>query len=302
MSSQRILVMGDNHGNTQSLERVIADTQGERFDYIIHVGDFTNAHNDGKEAGVKRLRAVEPRLETLADRADNGFLYVYGNRDYYGDLDYELDVGTYIPKDDVVTVAGQRFTQGVEAVEADDILVTHGEEIGMIDHFQGRAYFCGHTHTGRYKDRMLNSAFLYRDDSKADTAIYGGYFVVEMTDDPPFDVDLRNLGRLDTTVCEAHQDRGVLIGPDYHSCMYCWQPNLLMREMARAAFYGVTHDTDREYATDDEVVEYAVDLRDSPSDEFREQFRDYISHAEGDPLGPLVHDDEGRLVDAYADL
>lgn len=302
MSMQRILVMGDNHGNTQSLERVIADTEGEQFDYIIHVGDFTNAHNDGEEAGVEQLRAVEPLLETLTERADNGLLYVYGNRDYYGDLDYELDVGTYIPKDDVVTVGGQRFTQDVESVEADDILVTHGEEIGMIDHFQGRAYFCGHTHTGRYKDRMLNSAFLYRDDSKADTAIYGGYFVVEVADDPPFDVDLRNLGRLDTTVCEKHQDRGVLIGPDYHSCMYCWRPNLLMQEMARAAFYGVTHDTDREYATDDEIVEYAVKLRDAPSDDFQGHFQDYISQAERDPLGPLVHDDDGRLVDAYADL
>jgi hypothetical protein len=75
-----------------------------------------------------------------------------------------------------------------------------------------------------------------------------------------------------------------------------------MREMARAAFYGIVYETDREYATDDEIVEYAVNLRDVPSDEFREQFRDYISQAEGDPLGPLVHDDEGRLVDANADL
>lgn len=49
---QDILVMGDNHGDVESLEQVIADTQGEQFDFIIHVGDLTNAWFDGIETGV----------------------------------------------------------------------------------------------------------------------------------------------------------------------------------------------------------------------------------------------------------
>ena len=110
MASQRILVMGDNHGNTESLERVVADTEGERFDFVVHVGDFTNAHNEDKATGGEQLRAVEPYLETLADRADKGLVYVYGNRDYYGDLDHTLDVGTYVPQEGSVTVGDQRFT------------------------------------------------------------------------------------------------------------------------------------------------------------------------------------------------
>jgi len=112
MASQRILVMGDNHGNTESLERVVADTEGERFDFVVHVGDFTNAHNEDKATGEEQLRAVEPYLETLADRADNGLVYVYGNRDYYGDLDHTLDVGAYVPQEGSVTVGDQRFYPG----------------------------------------------------------------------------------------------------------------------------------------------------------------------------------------------
>jgi len=171
----------------------------------------------------------------------------------------------------------------------------------MIDHFEGRAYFCGHTHTGRYKDRMLNSAFLYRDDSRADTALYGGYFVVEVSNEPPFDVDLREFGRIDTRICQQHQERGVLIGPDYHNCMYCWQPIQLMRELARSAFYGVTNDVDHSYASEDELVEYAVKLWDSPPAGFEQDFQEYLSPDTVDPLGPLTCDDCGRLVDASED-
>lgn len=69
---QDILVMGDNHGDVESLDRVIADTKGEQFDFIIHVGDLTNAWFDGIETGVEQLRAVESRLEDLVDQADEG--------------------------------------------------------------------------------------------------------------------------------------------------------------------------------------------------------------------------------------
>ena len=294
MSPQRFLVMGDNHGNSESLERVVADTEGETFDFVIHVGDFTNAHNVGRDEGTEQLQAIEPYLEILADRSENGFLYVYGNRDYYGDLDDSLDVGFHIPEDDFVTVGGQRFTQTPELIEEDDILVTHGEIAAMLDHFEGRAYFCGHTHTGRYKDRTFNSAFLYRDDSKADTAIYGGYFIVEVSDESSFNIDLRNIGRLDTTVCQTHQDRGVLIGPDYHDCMYCWRPVELYRELASSAHYGLTDGDDQEGVTDEQLTKYATDLFESPPVDFEENFSQYLSSV--DPLGPLERDDEGLLL------
>jgi predicted phosphodiesterase len=286
--------MGDNHGNTESLERVVADTEAETFDFVIHVGDFTNGHNVGRSEGTDQLRAVEPYLKKLAERATHGFLYVYGNRDYYGDLGYSLDVGTHIPEDEFVTVGRQRFTQTAELVEENDILVTHGEIAAMLDHFEGRAYFCGHTHTGRYKDRTLNSAFLYRDDSKADTAIYGGYFVVEVRDEPPFDIDLRNFGRLNTTVCQTHQDRGVLIGPDYHECMYCWRPVELYREIASSAYYGLTNDGDQIGVTDEQLVGYALDLFESPPTDFKSQFSQYLRGV--DPLGPLERNEDGLLV------
>ncbi|WP_375142039.1 metallophosphoesterase family protein [Natronoarchaeum rubrum] len=288
--------MGDNHGNTESLERVVSGTEGEEFDFVVHVGDFSNAHNEGRDVGVEQLQAVEPYLEKLAGRAKHGLLYVYGNRDYYGDLDYEFNIGIHIPTEGHITVDGQRFTQDPGVVSDDDILVTHVEKKQMIDHFCGRTYFCGHTHTGRYKERMLNSAFLYRDDSKADTAIYGGYFVVDLKDEPPFDIDLRNIGSLDTTVCPQHSDRGILIGPDYHDCMFCWRPVLLLREMASTAFYGVTSGLDREYAIVEELVDYAVDLWDSPPQDFQKEFTEYLSSEQPDPLGPLVRDDDGRLV------
>jgi predicted phosphodiesterase len=300
MASQRILVMGDNHGNTESLERVVADTEGERFDFVVHVGDFTNAHNEDKATGGEQLRAVEPYLETLADRADKGLVYVYGNRDYYGDLDHTLDVGTYVPQEGSVTVGDQRFTQDPDAVAPDDILITHTEKKAMIDHFPGRAYFCGHTHTGRYKDRMLNSAFLYRDDSKAATTLYGGYFVIGVGDEPPFDVDFRNIGSLDTTVCQRHLERGVLIGPEYHNCMFCWKPVKLLREMSKTAFYGVTHGLDRDHASEDEIVECAVELWESPPTGFADEFSEYISQVERDPKGSLVYNDDGHLIDFYA--
>lgn len=43
MTRQRILACGDNHGDTESLEKLIDETRGEGFDFIIHTGDITNA-------------------------------------------------------------------------------------------------------------------------------------------------------------------------------------------------------------------------------------------------------------------
>lgn len=68
-----------------------------------------------------------------------------------------------------------------------------------------------------------------------------------------------------------------------------------MREMANAAFYGVTMDTDRDYATEDELIEYAIRLWESPPRGFQEEFAEYLSSNRPDPLGPLIRDDDRQL-------
>jgi len=74
----RLLCMGDNHGDVDSLERVVDGTEGEEFDFVIHVGDITNAWFDGVDEGREQLDAVTPYFETLHERGE--FLHL-GNRD-----------------------------------------------------------------------------------------------------------------------------------------------------------------------------------------------------------------------------
>lgn len=54
MSRQRILALGDNHGDTESLEKVVEQTRGEDFDFIIHTGDITNALKSDLTTSVER--------------------------------------------------------------------------------------------------------------------------------------------------------------------------------------------------------------------------------------------------------
>ncbi|MBX0303719.1 metallophosphoesterase [Haloarcula salinisoli] len=301
---QDILVMGDNHGDVDSLDQVIADTQGEQFDFIIHVGDLTNTWFDGIETGVEQLQSVESRLVDLAERANEDLLYIYGNRDHtrgpeseYVYERYELDVGTHIPIDGGITISGQRFTQDPELVSEDDILVTHGECVPMLDHFDGRAYFSGHEHTGRYKGPCLNSAFLYRTDDHGGEPLIGGYFVVTVDDEPPFEVDFRNLARLQKIMCPKHYGRGVLFAPDFHDCQFCYDGELqLMKEMAQSAFYGITHQNEQDAVSEDTLIEYAVGLYENSPSGFEDKFTQYVNELGQHPLDPLRRDDEDRLV------
>jgi predicted phosphodiesterase len=301
--SQDILVMGDNHGNVESLDQVVADTEGECFDFVIHVGDLTNAYFDGLDNGVEQLKSVESRLEDLADRTKEDLLYIYGNRDHTRGPDYEyvyeqyeLDVGTRIPSAGTITTGGQTFTQDPEKVDGDEILVTHGEYAHLLDHFDGRAYFSGHVHTGRYKGRCLNSAFLYRTGERSEP-LTGGYFVVTVDEEPPFEIDFRNLGRLKKIICHKHHERGVLFGPDFHDCQFCYDNQLqLMQEMAKSSFYGLTHQNEREAVSEKELVEYAVSLFNNPPDDFERIFTNYIDRVGRSPLDPLQRDESGKLV------
>jgi hypothetical protein len=70
--------------------------------------------------------------------------------------------------------------------------------------------------------------------------------------------------------------------------------------MSKTAFYGVTHGLDRNHASEDEIVEYAVGLWDSSPTGFADEFSEYISQVERDPKGSLVFNDDGNLTDFYA--
>ena len=72
----RLLCMRDNHGDVDSLERVVDETEGEEFDFVIHVGDITNAWFDSVDEGRERLDAVTPYFETLRERGE--LLYIWG--------------------------------------------------------------------------------------------------------------------------------------------------------------------------------------------------------------------------------
>jgi predicted phosphodiesterase len=302
--TDRLLVMGDNHGDTESLRRVLDDVEDETFDFAVHVGDFTRAwrqsrefddEQTGKERGVEQLRAVEPILAEIEPRTRHGLLWVYGNQDYFGDLGYDLDVGTEIPDDDCLTVGGQRFTNSPARVESDVVLVTHVEKWSLLDHFDGKAHLCGNTHRGRYRGRRLNSAFLQVRNPETGAKTFGGYFVVELGDDT-FDVEMRSIGSLERRECDRHRERGVQFQPASRDCMYCRDQRNLMREMCASAFFGLTSDSTRDSVTEGELVEYAAGLWNDPPSGFRTDFGGYLADVDADRYAPLTRTDEGRLT------
>lgn len=293
--AQRFLVMGDNHGDTESLRRVIADIGNETFDYAVHVGDLTNAVRADREVAAEQLREIEPLLEEIAARTRHDLLWVYGNRDYFGDIPYDLDVGTRIPNDGCVTVGGQRFTGSPAAVRSDVVLVTHMENWSLLDHFGGRAHFCGNTHLGRYKDRRLNSAFLQYTRPETGEQTYGGWFSVEVTETLPFEIEVRPIGSLERKRCDVHRERGVQFHPESRSCMYCRNDRILMREMAATSFYGLTSDSNRESVSVDELVEHATELWEKAPNDFPNDFRAYLEEVSTDPYAPLTEADSDRL-------
>jgi len=292
--SERWLVMGDHHGDAEALERVLDDTAGETFDYAVHVGDFTRAMRHDETLGVEQLRETEPLLRSIDDRADHGLLWVWGDQDYYGDLDYDLDVGTEIPDDDCVTVGGRRFTNSLAHVDPDTVLVTHDEHWRLADHFDGHAHVCGNTHFGRRFGRRLNAAFLQETDPETGEQHYGGYFVVTF-DGADFDVEVRALGDLERTVCERHRERGVQFLPSDWDCMYAWDDRVLLRELAASAFYGVTDRGERDAADPEALVEYAVGLWDDPPAGFREDLGAYLDSLGEDRYAPLAGREDGRV-------
>lgn len=319
----RLLVMGDNHGNVETLAQVADETAGETFDYIIHVGDLTNANwqrdDPAEEVAIEQVEAIRPALSTLADRGE--LVYIWGNRDGYGDPMPEdgLGIGTLIEQGESRTVDGQRFTTDPEAVDGETILLTHGERDWAIDHFSGLAYFCGHTHAGRFIDRMLNAAFLYRDGTHGAEPLQGGYFIVEIGEDRTFDVEFRNLGGLAKVVCADHIERGIRFLPHYHDCHYCYDEGDLEQELLNSAFYALAEldagdevtatpkggivqtrtaedGSERTAIHETALVEYACGLWDSPPTGFRESFTEYLGSLDRIPLAPYRRDGDGYVI------
>jgi predicted phosphodiesterase len=301
----RVLVMGDNHGDTESLRRVLDDIDGEGVDVAVHVGDFTRAWREsrqrddeqkGKQIGAEQLREVEPVLADIDAQTRHGLVWVYGNQDYFGDLGYDLSVGTEVPEDGTVTAGGLRFTNSPDDVESDVILVTHMETWSLVDHFDGKAHFCGNTHRGRHKGRRLNASFLKLQDPETGTKQFGGYFLVEFDGPDTMDVEMRPIGDLERQECDRHRERGVQFQPPSRPCMFCEDHRVLMREMSASAYYGLTADAERDTVTRTELVDYAVGLWDDPPGGLRSEFATYLDAVDEDRYAPLTGTDDGLLT------
>lgn len=302
--THRFLVMGDNHGDVESLRRVLDDVGDETFDYVVHVGDFTKAwrmarqNNDGqagKERGSEELRAVELVLEEFDTLAEHGLVWVYGNQDYFGDLSRDLSVGTEVPDDDVVTIGDLQFTNSPDNVKSDTVLVTHMEYWRLADHFDGLAHFCGNSHRGRHKGRRLNSAYLQFRDPHTERKRFGGYFISEVSVSNGLSVEMRSIGELTRINCERHYERGVQFQPEARGCIFCNEEKTLWREMCASGYYALTHDSNRETVTDEELIANAKDLWKEPPEEFSEEFESYLANVEEDRYAPLTRTDDESL-------
>jgi predicted phosphodiesterase len=285
MPQLRLLCFGDNHGDVESLNQVATETEGETFDYIVHVGDITNACIDGMSEGAEQLQEVKSVLEDFADRSE--LLYVWGNRDYrtgtkpLGDrIDKYADIssmpGTHIPQQGSVTVDGQRFCQDPASVTDDAILVTHYYDSRLLEHFSGKAYFSGHTHTGRFKENVLNTAFLYRGDEHGGKPLQGGYFTVELSDST-LEVTMHSLGGLQRGVCQSHHALGTQYVPGNwrNPCQFCYDQDQFYQEILYNAEAEIRQ-SGRD-VTEASLIETALDLyRDTtaPAD-FSEQLPEH---------------------------
>ena len=111
----------------------------------------------------------------------------------------------------------------------------------LLEHVAGEAYFSGHTHTGRYKNKALNTAFLYRAVDHGADALLDAYFLVEIASDGTWKVDFRNIGQVRKGICPKHQALGVQFVPDYwrQDCQFCYDEDEFYSEVIRTALYGL---------------------------------------------------------------
>ena len=279
MSRQRILAFGDNHGDTESLEKLVGQTRGEEFDFIIHTGDITNAWKTDLATGVKQLRAVEPYFEELAERGT--LVYIYGNRDkeraFGGEAQhvtekYELDVGHRLPAGGSITVDGQRFTAVPDDADPETILLTHWLSQHEFYQSPSRAYFSGDTHRARHWGTALNTGYLHNDKG-----FNGAYFISELTADE-MDATVHGIDQpWKGFVCPDHEWYGRQFTPERFGCGLCkFGTSRQFIPMAVSVFEAIaTGDGENPTASIDELVtaarEHIVD-----DEGFADQFREYL--------------------------
>lgn len=79
--TDRFLVVGDDHGDAESLRRALVSVEDDLIGVAIHVGGFTKARRTsrrrdderlGTDRGVRELREVEPVLEEIDAHARHG--------------------------------------------------------------------------------------------------------------------------------------------------------------------------------------------------------------------------------------
>jgi predicted phosphodiesterase len=289
MGSTRLLVLGDNHGDTTSLEKVVGEVKGEELDYVIHVGDMTSK---GEE---EEFQKINPYFDELASFAP--LMYTWGNREGYDREDNPIDSGTLIRKDEPAVVDGQKFTCEPAEVGTADILVTHGLSRQLLENFDGLAYFSGHEHVGRVRDNILNSGFLYRERR----SLLGGYFIVEISEGGDFQVEFRNLDRLKKILCPEHSRRGVLFQPDFHTCMFCEYPEKLPEELVLNAWYRLAdqRQEERTVVEQDELMSFCKEMYEDAPRSYIESIQEYVDKQVFHPTDVLTRLDNGKLVQEY---
>jgi hypothetical protein len=166
--------------------------------------------------------------------------------------------GTRIPTAGTVEIDGQDFAQDPDEADEDTILITHYFLPELLDDFAGRAYISGHVHTGRFKNNVLNTAFLYRGGEHGAKPTEGGYFIVEI-DDGVMDVTLRSLGGLTRGTCAKHIARGVQFTPNnwQTACTFCYEEDEFYEEIIESTQHALGK-TDAEISSA-EVTEVAID-------------------------------------------
>ena len=303
MTRQRILACGDNHGDTESLEKVVEQTRGEEFDFVLHTGDVTNAWKTNLQTGIDQLRAVEPYFEELADRGT--LVYIYGNRDEeraFGDDsqhvsdEHELDVGHRLHAGDSITVDGQRFTANPQEADSETILLTHGLSQHAFYQSPARAYFSGDTHRARHWGTALNTGYLHNDKG-----YNGAYFTIDLSDDG-MDVSGHGLNESwKSFVCPDHEWYGRQFTPAKFGCGLCrFGTARQVIPIAAQVFDEVaTEDGETRTATIDELV-VAARKYITGHDQFADQFRAYLdalANVDGPkPMDPLHPTDEPNTL------
>jgi len=304
MQSLRILAFGDNHGNTESLSRIVEETTDEEFDYIIHTGDITNTYKTDFQTGVEQLKSVEPYFETLSQRGE--LVYIYGNRDServpggnrrHVTEEYELTPGHRLRREETIEVTGQRFTSNPKSAEQGDILLTHGIVPQQFYRPEAKAYFCGDTHRAVQQDHALNTGYLYNDKG-----YFGAYFIAEL-DESGITTQVLGLDeRWKPVVCPDHEWYGRQFHPEKFGCRICkFGPQQQFAPMVHFAFNAATDGVGNgKTAKLEEIITSARGLF-VDTEEYAQQIRQYLLVlAENDtpgPFDPLVptDGDEKRL-------